>query len=91
MCLRVYLPLRHLLQMSTKPVNTRATTAKRTGCVRRGLGHNTPFLGRSSRNAAEGDPRPNIYLISLCWLMTHDPTFYPISLCWLNLNSQFFV
>jgi len=53
------LPVRHSLQMSTKPVNTRATTAIRVGCVRHGVGHKTPFSGRGSRNAAE-DPRPNI-------------------------------
>jgi len=45
--------------MSTKPVNTRATTATRAGCVRHGVGHKTSFSGRDSRNAAE-DPRPNI-------------------------------
>jgi len=28
-----------LLEMSTKPVTSRATTATRTGCVRRGVGH----------------------------------------------------
>jgi len=48
-----------LLEMSTKPVNMRATTATCTGCVRHGVGHKTPFSGRSSRNAAE-DPPPNI-------------------------------
>jgi len=37
----------------------KATTATRTGCVRHGVGHKTPFSGRGSRNAAE-DPRPNI-------------------------------
>jgi len=47
-------PVRHSLQMSTKPVNTRVTTATRTGCVRHGMGHKTPFS-----DAAE-DPRPNI-------------------------------
>jgi len=49
-----------LLEMSTKPINMRATTATRTGCVRHGVGHKTPFSGRRSRNAAEDDPRPNI-------------------------------
>ena len=48
-----------LLEMSTKPVNMRATTNTRTGCVGHGVGHKTPFLGRGRRNAAE-DPRPNI-------------------------------
>ena len=48
-----------LLDMSTKPVNMRATTATRNGCVRHGVGHKTPFSGGGSRNAAE-DPRPNI-------------------------------
>jgi len=45
--------------MLTKSVNVRATAANRTGCVRRGVGHQTPFSGRGSRNAAE-DSRPNI-------------------------------
>jgi len=45
--------------MSSKPVNARATTATRAGCVWHGVGHKTPFSGRVSRNAAEG-PRPNI-------------------------------
>ena len=53
-------PVRHSLQMSTKPVNMRATTATCTGCVQSGVGHKTPFSGRGSRNAAEDDPRPNI-------------------------------
>jgi len=48
-----------LLEMSTKPVNMRATTATRTGCVGHGVRHKTPFSGRGRRNAAE-DPRPNI-------------------------------
>jgi len=52
-------PVRHSLLMSTKPVNTRATTATRAGCVRHGVGHKTPFSGRGSRNAAE-DLRPSI-------------------------------
>jgi len=34
---------RHSLQMSTKPVTTRATTATRAGCVRREMGHKTPW------------------------------------------------
>jgi len=53
-------PVRHLLQMSTKPVTTRATTATSAGCVRRLMVHITPFSGRGSRNAAEDDPRPSI-------------------------------
>jgi len=52
-------PVRHSLQMSTKPVTVRATTATRTACVRHGVGHKTPFSGRGSRNAAE-DQRPTI-------------------------------
>ena len=34
-------PVRHFLQMSTKPVTTTATTATRAGCVRHGLGPKT--------------------------------------------------
>jgi len=49
-------PVRHTLQMSTKPVNTKATTASRTGCVLHGVGHKTPFSRLGSRNAAEDDP-----------------------------------
>jgi len=44
--------------MSTKPVNTRATTATWAGCVRHGVGRKPPFSRRGSRNTAE-DPRPN--------------------------------
>ena len=47
------------LEMFTKSVNLRATAATRTGCVRHGVGHQTPFSGRGSRNAAE-DLGPNI-------------------------------
>ena len=47
------------LEMLTKSINLRATAATRTGCVRHGVGHQTPFSGRDSRNAAE-DLRPNI-------------------------------
>jgi len=49
-----------LLEISTKPVNMRATTATYAGCVRHGVGQKTPFLGHDSRNAAEDDSRPNI-------------------------------
>ena len=59
-CLHVAFPVRHSLLMSTKPVTASATTTSRAGCVRHGMGHNTPFSGRGSRNAAEDDPRPNI-------------------------------
>jgi len=45
--------------MLSKSVNLRATAATRTGCVRHGVGHQTPFSGRDSTNAAE-DLRPNI-------------------------------
>ena len=48
-----------LLEMSTKPLNMRSTTATWVGCVRSGVGHMKPFSGRGSRNAAE-DLRPNI-------------------------------
>jgi len=58
-CLHVALPFAAFLEMLTKSVNLRATAATRTGCVRHGVGHQTPFSGRDSRNAAE-DLRPNI-------------------------------
>ena len=58
-CLHVAHPVATFLEMLTKPVNLRATAATRTGCVRHGVGHQTPFSGRGSRNAAE-DLRPNI-------------------------------
>ena len=58
-CLHVALPVAAFLEMLTKSVNLRATAATRTGCVRHGVGHQTPFSGRGSRNAAE-DLRPNI-------------------------------
>jgi len=34
--------------MLTKPVDTRATTASRAGCLRRGLGRKTPFQGAAT-------------------------------------------
>jgi len=58
-CLRVALPVAAFLEMVTKSVNSRATATTRTGCVRHGVGHQTPFSRRGSRNAAE-DLRPNI-------------------------------
>ena len=48
-------PVRHSLQVSTKPVNTRATIASRTGYVRHGVGHETPFSRLGSWNAAKDD------------------------------------
>ena len=57
--LQVALPVAAFLEMLTKSVNLRATAATRTGCVRHGVGHQTPFSGRGCRNAAE-DLRPNI-------------------------------
>jgi len=45
--------------MSTKPVTNRATTATRTGGVKHGVGHRTPFTG------AAAEMLPN----------THDPTY----------------
>jgi len=50
-------PVRHSLLMSTKPVNTRTTTATRAGCIWHEVGHKTPFPGCGSRNAT-GDPDP---------------------------------
>jgi len=58
-CLHVTLPVAAFLEMLTKSVNWRAAAATRTGCVRHGVGHQTPFSGRGSRNAAE-DLRPKI-------------------------------
>jgi len=56
----VALPVAAFLEMLTKSVTMRATTATRAGCVQRGMGQTTPFSGCGSRNAAEDDPRPNI-------------------------------
>jgi len=55
----VALPVAAFLEMLTKSVNLRATAGTRTGCVRHGVCHQTPFSGSGSRNAAE-DLRPNI-------------------------------
>jgi len=55
----VALPVAAFLEMLAKSVNLRATAATLTGCVRHGVGHQTPFSGRGSRNVAE-DLRPNI-------------------------------
>jgi len=60
--------------MSTKPVTTRATTANRAGCVRYGVGHKTPFSGRSSRDAAE-DPRPNMLQLNTEGLTANNISF----------------
>ena len=58
-CLHVAFPVAAFPEMLTKSVNLRATAATRTGCVRYGVGHQTPLSGRGSRNAAE-NLRPNI-------------------------------
>ena len=58
-CLHVALHVAAFLEILTKSVNSRATAATRTGCVRHGVGHQTPFSGRGSRNAAK----------------TYDPTY----------------
>jgi len=50
-------PVAAFLVMLTNPVNLRAIAATRTGFVRHGVGHQTPFSGRGRRNAAE-DLRP---------------------------------
>ena len=60
---RLALPVAAFLEMLTKSVNLRATAATRTGCVRSGVGHQTPFSGRGSRNAVE-DLRPNIFQLN---------------------------
>ena len=52
-------PVAKFLEMLTKSINLRAIAATRTGCVRHGVGHQTPFSGRGSRNAPENLP-PNI-------------------------------
>ena len=43
------------IEMLTKPVDTRATTAICGGCVRRGLGWKMPFSWRGSIAAVEDD------------------------------------
>ena len=58
-CLDVDLPVAAFLEILTESFNLRATAATRTGCLQHGVGHQTPFSGRGSRNAAE-DLRPNI-------------------------------
>jgi len=45
-CLHVALPVAAFLEMPTKPVNSRATTATRAGCVQHRLGRNMPFKAR---------------------------------------------
>jgi len=54
------LPVAAFLEMLTKSVTMRTTTATRVGCVQGGMGQTTPFSGHGSRNATEDDPRPNI-------------------------------
>jgi len=70
-CLHVALPVAAFLEMLAKSGTTRAATATRAGCVRRGMGHNTLFSGRGSRNSAEDDPRPNTLRLNTgCSLQT---------------------
>jgi len=59
-CLHVALPVAAFPEMLTKSVITRASTGTRAECAQRAMGQTTPFSGRSSRNAAEDDPQPNI-------------------------------
>jgi len=54
------LKLSAFLEMLTKSVTMRATTATRAECVQRGLDQKKPFSGCGSRSAAKDDPRPNI-------------------------------
>ena len=58
--LHVSLPIAAFLEMLTKSVTMRATTAICAGCIQRGMGQTTPFSRRGSINAAEDNPRPTI-------------------------------
>jgi len=58
-CLHVALPVAAFLEMLTTSFTARAITSTCAGCVRRGMGHNVPFSGRGSRNAAEDNSRLN--------------------------------
>ena len=49
-----------LLEMLTKTVAPRATTATCGGCVQRGLGRESSFSRHGSVSAAEDDPRASI-------------------------------
>ena len=69
-CLHVALPVAAFHEMLTKSVNLRATAATHTGCVGHGVGHQTPFSGRGSRNAAE-DLRPNVLQVNTEGLTAH--------------------
>ena len=62
------IPVAAFIEMITQSVTTRATAAACAGCVQHGLGQNTTFSGRSSRNAAEDGPRPNIFQLNTEWL-----------------------
>ena len=73
-CLHVALSFAAFLEMLTKSVTKRATTATRAGYVQREIGRTTPFSGRGSRNAAEDDPRRNILQLN-----TEGPTDTKIS------------
>jgi len=64
-CLHVALSFAAFLEMLTKSVTKRATTATRAGYVQRGVGQTTPFSGGSSRNVAEDDPRTNILQLNI--------------------------
>jgi len=56
----VALSVAAFLEMLTKPVASRATTASRAGYAQPWLGRGTLGAMRGSRNTAEDDPRPNI-------------------------------
>jgi len=55
-CLHAAFPIPAFLEMLTRSVTMRTVTATHAGCVQRGMGHNMPLSGHSSRD----DPPPNI-------------------------------
>jgi len=53
-------PVAAFIELLTKSVASRATTAPCAKYFQHGLGRNMPISGRGSRNAAQDDPTPSI-------------------------------
>jgi len=69
-CLHAALPVAAFLEILTKSFKLRATAATHTGCVRHGVGHQTPFSGCGCKNAAEDNPQPNVLQLNTEGLTT---------------------
>ena len=79
-------PVRHSLQMSTKLVTTRATTATRDGCVRHGVGH------KQGRTQGGLGLTPTLKLLCYKNVITYAKAFVYVFahflLVWCQLNAK---